>query len=101
MARSASSSSREHRSKSRPKRSLYVEVPHPERVQLDKRAPRLDFVAHQLGEDLVGGDAVLDLHPEQSPGRHVHGRFPELLWIHLAQALVALQAHRFLDLAEQ
>src|SRR6185295_14853187 len=65
------------------KRPLHVEVPHAERVRLDERAARLDFVAHQLGEDLVGGDAVLDLHLEQAPHAGIHGGLPELLGIHL------------------
>ena len=47
--------------------TLDVQVAHAERVRLDEGAARLDLVAHQLGEDLVGGDAVLDLHPQQAP----------------------------------
>ena len=46
---------------------LDVQVADAERVRLDEGAARLDLVAHQLGEDLVGGDAVVDLHPQQAP----------------------------------
>ena len=47
---------------------LDVQVPDAERVRLDEGAARLDLVAHQLGEDLVGGDAVVDLHPAAAAG---------------------------------
>ena len=35
-----------------------------ERVGLDEFAPRLHLVAHELGEDLVGGDRVVHRDPE-------------------------------------
>src|SRR4051812_18071879 len=46
--------------------------------------------AHQHIECLVGGNAVLDRHLEQRPLNRVHGRLPELIRVHLAEALVAL-----------
>ena len=49
---------RETPSRSEASYRLDIEVPRAERVRLDEGAPRLDLVAHQLGEDLVGGDAV-------------------------------------------
>src|SRR6266542_1950070 len=67
-----------------------VEVAHAERVVLDERAARLDFLAHQRREDLLGGDRVLDLYPEQPPHLRIHRRLPQLLGIHLAEALVTL-----------
>src|SRR5512139_463065 len=36
-----------------------------ERVFLDEVAPRLDHVAHQLGEDVVGLVDLLDLHLQE------------------------------------
>src|SRR5690606_20241211 len=39
-----------------------VEVGDLQRVVLDELAPRLDDIAHQGAEDLVGGDRVLDPH---------------------------------------
>ena len=50
---------------------LDVQVPHVQRVLLDELAPRLDLVAHQRREDLVGLVGVLDLAPAAacaSPG---------------------------------
>ena len=43
-----------------------VEVAHAERVGLDERPPRLDLLAHERREDLVGRDGVLDLHAQQA-----------------------------------
>jgi hypothetical protein len=51
---------------------------------------RFDFFAHQGGEDLVGGDGVVDLHAQQAAHGRVHGGFPELFGVHFAQAFVAL-----------
>jgi hypothetical protein len=85
----------------RRQRKLHVQVPDAERVQLDEGAARLDLVAHQLGEDLVGGDAVLDLHLEQPPRLRVHRRLPELLGIHFAQSLVPLDRYRASRFREQ
>ena len=57
LARTPSSRGVVHRSRSD------VEVAHAERVRFDERAPRLDQLAHQRREDLLGRDRVLDLHP--------------------------------------
>ena len=43
-----------------------------------KTLARLDLVAHENGEDLVGADGVLDGHLQQAPRLGVHGRIPEL-----------------------
>src|SRR5688500_10673016 len=72
-----------------------VEVARLEGMALDVLAPRLDQVGHQQREDVVGRDLVLEAHVVQAPARGIHGRFPELLGVHLAQTLVALE----LDLA--
>src|SRR5215470_1775071 len=85
-------------------RSLDVEVHDVEGVLLDELAARLHRVAHQDGEDLVSADRILHAHPEQGARLRIHGGLPELLGVHLAQALVALQgdpilggAHDHLD----
>src|SRR5215468_8115895 len=67
-----------------------VEVTHVECVLLDELPPRLDLVAHQGGEDLVGLVCILDLDLEQRARLGVHGRLPELRRVHLAETLVAL-----------
>ena len=76
-----------------------VEVGHAQRVVLDELAPRLHVVAHERREDLVGADRILDLHLQQDALGRVHRRLPELLGVHLAQPLVALDRHAALRLA--
>ena len=67
-----------------------LDVRRPQRVRLDELAPRLDLVAHQHREHLVRLDRVVDLHAQQAAHGRVHRGFPQLLGVHLAQALVAL-----------
>src|SRR3954470_6880582 len=71
------------------RRSLDVEVLHVEGVVLDELAARLDLVAHQGREHQVGFRVVLRLDLEQRADARVHRCHPELLGVHLAQALVA------------
>ncbi len=59
------------------------------RVLLDEEAARLDLVAHQHREELVGGVRVLDVDPHHQPLRRIHRRLPQLLGVHLAEALEA------------
>src|SRR5690606_23163162 len=61
-----------------------------EGVLLDKGAARLNLVAHELGEEIVGLVAFLDLHLKQRTGIDIERRLPELLRVHFAKALVAL-----------
>jgi hypothetical protein len=63
-------------------------------LRLDEVPPRLHLVAHQHREHPVGLDRVVDLHLQQAAHGRVHRGFPQLLGVHLAQALVALAAHR-------
>src|SRR5664280_1551137 len=70
--------------------SLDVEVHDLEGVLLDEGPPRFDGVAHQHGEQLVGLGRVLDPDLEEAAALRVHRRGPELLGVHLAEALVAL-----------
>ncbi len=43
-----------------------VEIADAQRVLLDEFAARLDHVAHQRREDLIGRDRVLDAHLQQA-----------------------------------
>ena len=61
-----------------------------QRVLFDELAARFDDIAHQRREDLVGGDRVLDAHLEQAARFRIDRGFPQLLGIHFAQALEAL-----------
>ena len=58
---------------------------------LDEALARGDTRAHQHVEGPVGLDGILDGHLQDRPRLRIHGRLPELLRVHLAQALVALQ----------
>jgi len=48
-----------------PGAASYVEISDVERILLDELAARLDDVAHQPGEDLVGNVGLGDLDPQQ------------------------------------
>src|ERR1051325_1109130 len=78
-----------------------VEASHLERVLVDELAPGLHFVAHQHAEDLVGGHRVLDAHAQQAAALGVHRRLPELIGVHLAEALVALDGEALLGAREE
>src|SRR5215472_9740181 len=70
-----------------------VEVAHSLGVRGDEFLARLYVAAHQLFEDVVDGSDVLDLHLQKGPGGRVHRGIPELLSIHLAEALEAADLH--------
>src|SRR5205823_8527291 len=59
------------------------------RVLLDEEATRLDLIAHQHREELVGGARVLDVYPDEQPLHGIHRRLPQLIRVHLAETLVA------------
>src|SRR5262245_45115029 len=69
---------------------LHVEIGDRQRVFLNELAARLDLVAHQPREQLVGVGGVVDLDPEQRARLRVQRGLPELFGVHLAQPLVAL-----------
>src|ERR1700712_1648878 len=68
-----------------------VEEAHVLGVGLDEVLARLDVVAHQLGEDLVGHDGGLDANLQQGATLGVHGGLAQLVVVHLAEALEALE----------
>src|SRR6266478_5497906 len=67
-----------------------VEVADVERVLLDELAARLDLVAHQLLEHLLSVLLRTDLHAQHRARLRIHRGLPQLLRVHLAQTLVAL-----------
>src|ERR1700682_5049979 len=69
----------------------HIKIGHIERVGLDEFAPRLDHVAHEAREDVVGVLALLDLHLKDGARIEVERGVPELARVHLAEALIALQ----------
>ena len=58
-------------------------------------AARLDDVAHEDAEELVGFDGVLHLDAVDDAVLGVHRRLPELLGVHLAEPFVALDVDFF------
>src|SRR5271156_6895370 len=64
----------------------------------DKASACFDILAHQDGEQLVGGSGVVEGDLAQHPHRGVHRGFPQLLGIHFAQTFVALDAVFLVDL---
>src|SRR5581483_12017885 len=66
---------------------LEVQEPHVVGVLLDERAPGIDVVALQPGDDVVGDRRVFHLDLEQRPVARVHRGGPQLVVVHLAEAL--------------
>src|SRR5437870_10952308 len=76
--------------------SLYIEVRYGAGVVLDEVAPRLDLVAHEHGEDAICDGGILERHLSERACRRGHRGFTELVGVHLAEALEALQPHALL-----
>src|SRR5688572_15000700 len=72
--------------------SLNVEVRDAQGILLDEFAPWFDDIAHEAGEDLVGDVGLCDLDPKERAIGAVQRGLPQLLGVHFAQALVALDA---------
>src|SRR5262249_47949202 len=70
-----------------------VKVPNLAGLGLDEVLARLDPLAHEHREDRIGLARVLDLDLEQRPRLRVHRGLPELVGVHLAEALEPLHAH--------
>src|SRR3954468_23270471 len=58
----------------------------------DERAARLHVFAHEDREQLVRGGGVVQRDLQEHPVGRVHRGLPQLLGVHLAEALVALDA---------
>src|SRR3972149_2478560 len=81
---------REHLTRRRPSN---VQVADFAGVLHDELPARFDLFAHQCGEDPLRLLCLGNRHALQRPHLRVHRRLPELLWVHLGQALVALDLH--------
>src|SRR6478609_3573104 len=64
-----------------------------ERVVFDEPPAELHDLAHEAREQLLGLGGVLDGHLLEGPRLGVHGGLAELLGVHLAQALEAVEPH--------
>src|SRR3954466_13423002 len=73
-----------------------IQVRHQAGVALDEVAARLDLVAHEHREDPVGAGSVVDAHAGEGAVAGIHGRLAQLVGVHLAEALEALQADALL-----
>src|SRR5262245_14325372 len=73
-----------------------IEILHVERVFFDELPTRLDLVAHQRREHQVRFGVVFSSDLQQRPNRRIHRRFPELLGVHLAESLVAVDRYALL-----
>src|SRR5437763_7189775 len=78
-----------------------IEIGDREGVLLDELAARLDLISHERHEDVVGGECVLDLHLQQAARLGIDSGLPELLRVHLAESLVALDRLALLRLIEK
>src|SRR3954452_10758267 len=72
------------------RRSSDVEEAEVLSIALDERAPLLDVLTHQHREHLVGLRGVLERDLQQQPVVRVERGVPQLVGVHLAEALVAL-----------
>src|SRR5712692_7797557 len=70
--------------------ALNVEVANALGVGLDELLAWRNGVAHEHVKGLVGFDGVLGVYPHQRTELRVHGGVEQLVGVHLAQALVAL-----------
>src|SRR5450755_5191916 len=71
---------------------LDVEEANVFRVALDERPALFDVFTHQDREDLVGAQRVIDAYLEKHALVGIHRGGPQLFGVHLAKALVALDA---------
>src|SRR3954467_2008 len=69
---------------------LDVEIGDAEGIVLDELAARLDDIAHQAGENLVGDVGLSDFDPKQRAVGGVERGLPQLLGVHFAKTFVAL-----------
>src|SRR6476469_10733546 len=67
-------------------------------IPSDEAATSLDVLATQDREQFVGSRSVVEGHLPQHAHRRIHGGLPQFLGVHLAEALVALDAVIGVDL---
>ena len=66
-----------------------VEIGDIQRILLNKVAPRLHNIAHQLGKDLIRQIGLRNFNAQQRPIIGIKRCFPQLLGIHFAKAFIA------------
>src|ERR1700730_258146 len=64
----------------------------------DETAPGFHVLAHQYAEQFIGRRRIVQGHQLQHTYRRIHGGFPELFGVHLAETFVALHAVFLVDL---
>src|SRR5215203_2233724 len=70
-----------------PEKVSSIQVLHLSGVLLDKGLARLDLVAHERREELVGDRRGVYRDLQERPTARIHRRLPELVRVHLAQPL--------------
>src|SRR3977135_3667983 len=78
----------------------HIQVGYGAGVVLDEGSARLDLVAHEHREGAVGGGGGLERDLRERARGGVHGGVSELLGVHLAEALEALELGALLGDAE-
>src|SRR5215471_6328393 len=76
----------------------HVEILHIQGILFDELAPTLDVLAHKRRENLFALHGVFELHLKKSALFGIHRRLSELLRVHLAETLVALDRRVLLAL---
>ena len=72
-----------------------VQEPHVVGVALNEGTTRIDVLAHEDGEGLVGCGGLANRHLFEGAAVRVHRRIPQFFGVHLAQTLVALDSLGF------
>jgi len=65
----------------------HIQIPRLQRVLLDKLPPRLDLVAHENAEDVIGGAGIVHSDLKQRAIGRVERRLAQLLGVHFAKPL--------------
>ena len=69
-------------------------------MALDEGLAGGHFLAHELREDRVGAHGVLNVHAEDGADVRIHRGLPELVRVHLAETLIALDGDAFAAILE-
>ncbi len=67
-----------------PTLELNIQVPHIQGVVLNELPSRLDFIAHQFGEHLLGFNRIGNINPKKFSVTGIHGGAKQLLRVHFA-----------------
>ena len=71
---------------------LNVQIDHRQSIGFNKVATGLNLIAHQGSKHLIRRNGVFDSHSQHASNIGVHGRVPQLAWVHFTQSFVALGA---------